>query len=266
MIRTTCAACLVLICCAGVFGCAHTPTIADEVDDAVGGPLWRDKRGLHARITVTPVGGATFAGTLLYQASSHRMVVERLMDGALEQVGYSDNRVWTRGVPLDEWQPWTQAMLFASFLPAPFDLHDPNVNVRELASMQLGDQTFRVGLINKTSEGERWAICISPSDKLPAALMPLAKRAVRKGNYLGPDAIPVTRGYAVRYEEISFVEGVALPTHWLVWNWDSRHGVTGAPIAAVVISEASFGDPDPSGFAQGQNYRDVFDSSGRWWR
>lgn len=267
LIRTMEVGCLLLVVwLAGPLGCAHAPAMAEEIDNAAGGPLWRDKNGLHAKITVVPTGGTPFAGTLLYQASSHRMVVQRLIDGALEQVGYSDQRVWTRGVPTDHWQAWAQAMLFASYLPAPFDLRDPDVQVREVYPMRLGNETYRVGLITKTAEGVKWAICIHQADRSPAALIPLEGEAVRKGNYLGPDAIPVIKGYAVRYEEVSYFEGVALPTRWLVWNWDSRRGVTGNPIAAVAISEASFGDMDPSGFAQGQNYRDVYDSSGRWWR
>ena len=264
--RTAWIGCLLLVGCAGVVGCAHASPFAKEIDDSGGGASWRDKRGLHARITVIPAGGNAFSGILLYQASSRRLVVQRLIDGALEQVGYTDKRVWTRNVPVDHWQAWTQAMLFASYLPAPFDLLDRDVSVRELAPMRLGNQTYRVGLITRISEDARWAICIHQADRSPAALIPLANKSARPLNPQDEQSVPLIKGYAVRYMELSFIEGVAIPTRWLVWNWDSRHGVTGSPIAAVVISEPSFGEPDPSGFSQGQNYREVYDSSGRWWR
>ena len=264
--RTAWIGCLLLIGCAGMVGCAPASPFAVEIDSAGGGPSWRDKRGLHAKITIIPAGGNAFSGILLYQASSRRMVVQRLIDGALEQVGYTDKRVWTRNVPVDHWQAWTQAMLFASYLPAPFDLLDPDVRVREIAPMRLGSETYRVGLITRISEDVRWAICINQADRSPAALIPLASKSARSFDYFDEKSVPIIKGYAVRYMEISFIEGVAIPTRWLVWNWDSRHGVTGSPIAAVIISEPSFGEPDPSGFSQGQNYREVYDSSGRWWR
>ena len=267
LVRMLWCAALLVAAVVALPGCGGKPTLASQIDDACGGPVWRSKGGLSAKITVAFPDGTSFNGRLLFQASSGRIVIERLMNGAMEQVGYGHGRFWTLGVPYDDKGQWAQVMRCASFLPASFELRDEGTQVRELYPLTEDGQMYRVGLITRTSEDSPWAICVYQSDHLPRILFPVTKappssapKVEKKG------ATPMTRGYAVRFDELSFTDAVALPVRGRVWNWDSRQGVTGEPIASVTLTEPDFGDPDPGGFASEQASNEVSESSGRWWR
>lgn len=248
-------------------GCAHPSPLGGEIDAACGGPQWREKGGMNATITVVSAHAPVFTGTLLYQASTRRMVIQRLTDGVLEQAGYSDGQIWTRQIPSDSTGAWTPAMLYASYLPAVFELRDSQTVVRELAPMTLNGVKYRVGLITRPSLSVgrvKWAVCLDRDDTVPKAIIPLAPPQAPAGNSRASSVPSLTRGFAVTYEEFSNVESVLVPTRWTVWNWDSRHGVTGAPVATVSLTFAAFGNPDPSGFADVRSNH-VDDLSGCWW-
>ena len=264
-VLTTLGRYLLLATCTAVSGCAGPSQIALDADEASNGDLWRQKGGLTAEITVTPAEGEAFRGNLLHDATTRRTVIQQLTNGALEEVGYTDQRVWTRYVPVQESSTWTQAMLFACFLSAPFELRGPGTTVRELYPMRMGAASYRVGLITRPSDDGKWAVCLNQSDRHVRAFIPLARKARQTGNYRGEAAIPLIKGYAVVYDEISKVEGVALPTRWLVWNWDSRRGVTGGPVAVVTLTAPKFNNPDLPGFVRGQSFNEMYLNT-RWWR
>jgi len=165
---------LLIQSCAVLSGCSTPSRLARDVDYAAGGPVWRDTGGFITKITVTPANAPPFTGQLLYRVSTHRFVIQRLHGGALEQVGYGDGRLWTRAVPSDDMGNWTEMVIFASYVTAPFDLNRSTVTIRELYPMPLGGRTYRVGLIERTSK-DKWAIFVGQADNIPRALVPLAQ-------------------------------------------------------------------------------------------
>ena len=250
---------LLLVVGAGTAGC-HTPSpMARDIDNASGGASWRNVGGLTCRILVTPVDGPAFNGQLVYHVSTHRFVIQRLHEGALEQVGYREGRLWTRAVTPDDLNQWMQMVIYASFVAVPFDLVDSSVTVRELQPMMLGGESYRIGIVNRSSAGGNWAIYIGQNDRFPRALTPLAP----KTGIDPADADSQAKGYAVVYEKIVTVEGIALPSRWVVRSWDWQHGV-GEPVATVELSDASFGNLQLS--ASPQFDWNVANFGGRWWR
>jgi len=259
LVRTFSLPFLLLFAGAGAAGCHSPSPMAREIDFASGGANWRDKGGLTCRISVTPVDQPAFAGQLVYHVSTHRFVIQRLHDGALEQVGYREGRLWTRAVPPDDLNQWMQLIVYASFVAVPFDLVDSSVTVRELQPMTLGGESFRIGLIDRPSAGGKFAIYIGHDDRIPRALTPLPPKTDTDNS----DPESQAKGYAVVYEKIVTIEGIALPSRWTVRSWDSRQGV-GQPVAVVELSDASFGNLQPS--ASPQFDWNVAGFGGRWWR
>ena len=256
--------CLLTACCAGSGGCTHPPTLVDDVDKACGGPIWRDKDGMIATVTVKHAGGPVFSGEVVYHVYSRQMVIQRLFDGALEQIGYDDGAIWTRAVPISDRGIWTRTLFFASYFPAAFDLSRSKTEVRELAPMMLGGQRYRIGLVSKHSGNDQWIICVRRSDHIPQALIPLAPTVNPSHRHDPRGMPPVTKGFAVLFEDVLHVEGLAVPGKWSVWNWDSRDGVQGEPVAVVTLSDVTFGAIDPS--ATPKTTWDVSTEGGRWWR
>ena len=261
--RTFSAGMLLLVLCVGLTGCGTIAPLARDVDKAAGGPIWHDAGGLICKITVTPSEGPAFYGQLVYRVATRRFVIQRLHNGALEQVGYGDGRLWTRAVPPDDISAWTEMVIFGSYVAVPFELADPSAKIRELHPMTLGGQTFRIGVVDRADKG-KWAIFVGQPDNIPRALVPLAARPVLGGNYTGMDSVPKATGYAVAYEKVVSVEGVSLPSRWTVWNWDSREGVSKTPAAVVELSNPSFGDLQPS--ASPQYDLNMAGIGGNWWR
>jgi len=66
------------------------------------------------------------------------------------------------------------------------------------------------------------------------------------------------------YEKVVTVDGVALPSKWTVWDWDSREGVGKTPVAMVELSDPKFGDLQPS--ASPQYDLNMAGIGGNWWR
>ena len=263
-IRSFSAVLVLLACCVAIGGCASGSPMGREIDYASGGAIWRDKGGVICKIKVTPADATPFSAQLIYHVPTHKLVIQRLHDGALEQVGYGDGRLWMRAVPPDDVANWTLMVIFGSYLAVPFDLSDPAVSVRELQPIRVANHVYRIGLVHRPSESGKWAVFIGADDRIPRALVPLAPKPSDKGNYKGKDAVPLTRGYAVVYEKVVTVESVSLPSRWSVWNWDSRDGVTGGPIATVELIDPVFGNIQPS--ASPQFDRNVSNVGGRWWR
>jgi hypothetical protein len=233
--------------------------MARDIDNASGGAIWRDVGGLTCNISVTPVDEPAFNGQLVYHVSTHRFVIQRLHEGALEQVGYREGRLWTRAVTPDDLDLWMRMVVYASFVAVPFDLVDSSVTVRELQPMTLGGESYRIGVIDRPSAGGKWAIYIGQDDRIPRALTPLAPETG-----IDPaDADSQAKGYAVVCEKIVTVGGIGLPSRWTVRSWDSQHGI-GERVAVVELSDPSFGNLQLS--ASPQFDWNVANFGGRWWR
>ncbi len=217
--------------------------VARRIEAAHGNNAWTAKTAVACDITVTFGGVEMLSGSLTYETGRGRARIET--DGGATLV-FDGERAWVSPSAAQVPMVRFQLLTWPYFLAAPFKLRDPGAYLAPHGRRQLDGVTHVTALL--TFEA---GIGDSPDDWYVIYEDPDTHR-------LAAVAYIVTYGttvdeaektpHALVYEDYQTIDGVALSTRWVMYNWSLAQGTVGEPLGDVALTNIRFVEPDERAF------------------
>lgn len=244
--------CAIVLCLAGCS--SPTPaglSFARSIEDAHGDRVWTAKEAVACDITLNYGGNVRLDGSMIYEPAGGRVRIE-MNDGAV--MVFDGERAWVspssstmRGVRF-------HLLTWPYFLAAPFKLRDPGTHLAPHGRRPLDGVAHVTALLTfEAGTGD------SPEDWYVVYQDPATGR-------LAAVAYIVTYGksveeaekepHALVYEDYETIDGVALSTRWVMYNWSLADGTHGDPLGDVTLTNVRFVEPDEGDFAKPPDARE----------
>ncbi len=225
--------------------------VARRIEAAHGKAAWDAKAAVACDIAVTYGGGVMFAGSMIYEPAGGRVRMET-NDGAV--LVFDGERAWLSPSSADVRSARFHLLTWPYFLAAPFKLRDPGAHLAPHGRRQLDGVTHVTALL--TFEA---GIGDSPDDWYVIYEDPDTDR-------LAAVAYIVTYGttvdeagkepHSLVYQDYTTIDGVALATRWVMYNWTLAEGTVGEPLGDVTLTNIRFIEPGKGDFERPADARE----------
>ncbi len=217
--------------------------IARRIEAAHGKSTWTDKAAVACDITVTYGGGVMLSGSMIYDPAGGRVRI--VADPGFVLV-FDGERAWLSPDGEGVRNARFHLLTWPYFLAAPFKLRDPGTHLAPHGRRQLDGVTHVTALL--TFEA---GIGDSPDDWYVIYEDPETSRlaAVAYIVTYGTTAAEAEKTpHALVYEDYQTIDGVALATRWVMYNWSLAQGTVGEPLGDVMLTNIRFVEPGEHDF------------------
>lgn len=217
--------------------------VARRIEAAHGKDAWTEKQAVACDIMVNYGGAKMLAGSMTYETGRGRVRI--VTDGGATLV-FDGERAWVSPSAAQVPMIRFQLLTWPYFLAAPFKLRDPGTYLAPHGRRPLDGVTHVTALLTfDAGTGD------SPDDWYVIYQDPATDR-------LAAVAYIVTYGttvdeaqkepHALVYEDYRTIDGVALATRWVMYNWSLSEGAHGEPLGDVTLTNIRFVEPDERAF------------------
>lgn len=232
-----------------VAGC-ETGT-AHRIEIAHGKPAWTRQQAVAFDLTVTFGGGVLLDGSMTYEPGSGRVRIET--DGGATLV-FDGERAWVSPSAAQVPMVRFQLLTWPYFLAVPFKLHDPGTYLAPHGNRPLNGVTHETALLTfdpgiGDTPDDWYVIYQDPdTDRLAAVAYIVTYGTTADEAEKEP--------HVLVYEDYWTVDGVALATRWVMYNWSLAQGAVGEPLGDVRLSNIRFVKPDERDFERPADARE----------
>ncbi len=212
--------------------------VARRIEAAHGMHAWTEKEAVACDITVTLGGARMLSGSMTYETGRGRVRIETENGATLV---FDGERAWVSPSAAQVPMVRFQLLTWPYFLAAPFKLRDPGTYLTPHGRRQLDGVTHVTALLTfdvgiGDSPDDWYVIYQDPDTDRLAALAYIV-------TYGTTTAEAEKEPHALVYEDYRTIDGVAMATRWVIYNWSLAAGPHGEPLGDVTLTNVRFVKP-----------------------
>jgi hypothetical protein len=217
--------------------------IAQRIEIAHGKSAWIETDAVACDITVTFGSGVLLQGSMTYQPGSGRVRIETDSGATLV---FDGEQAWVSPSAAQVPMIRFQLLTWPYFLAVPFKLRDPGTFLAPHGSRPLNGVTHETALLTfdpgiGDTPDDWYVVYQDPdTDRLAAVAYIVTYGTTAEKAEEEP--------HVLVYEDYWTVDGVALATRWVMYNWSLADGAVGEPLGDVRLTNIRFVEPDEREF------------------
>ena len=224
-----------------VAGCERG--LADRIEVAHGKHAWTRQQAVACDITVIFGADVLLQGSMTCEPGGGRVRIET--EGGATLV-FDGERAWVSPSAAKVPMVRFQLLTWPYFLAVPFKLRDPGTFLAPHGTRPLHGVPHETALLTFDA-----GIGDSPDDWYVVYQDPETDRLAAVAyivTYGTTTAEAEKEPHVLVYEDYRTIDGVALATRWVMYNWSLAEGAVGEPLGDVRLSNIRFVEPDEHQF------------------